>query len=114
MVGHAREQRRQVLEDVKRILASDFRIKTDSLTEHTRIVEDLKLDGDDGIEFIDSFHNEYPFESSGFNYANYFGSEGLSLGILNWIRGRKTPQRRPLTIGMLIDAAVNGKWTSQP
>jgi len=111
MVGHRRERRRKVLEDVKRILASDFSIKTDSLTEHTRIVEDLKLDGDDGIEFVDSFHNEYPFESSGFNYADYFGSEGLSLGILDWIRGRKALRRRPLTIGMLIDAAVNGKWT---
>jgi hypothetical protein len=31
------------------------------------------------------------------------------LGIFHWIRGRKTPRRQPLTIGMLIDAAVQGR-----
>lgn len=96
------------MEAVKRMLAG-FCVQTHSLAEQTRIVEDLKLDGDDGIEFIDSFHDEYPFDSSGFNCADYFGPEGLSLGIFHWIRGRKTPRRQPLTIGMLIDAAVQGR-----
>lgn len=112
MVGQTPEKRREIMTVIKKILADDFSIEPNSLTEHTRIVEDLKLDGDDGIEFIDNFHDQYPFESSDFNYSDYFGSEGLSLGIFDYFRGRKTPLRKPLTIGMLVDAAVKGKWIS--
>jgi hypothetical protein len=92
------------------LLVEDYGIKSGKITLASRISEDFRLDGDDAVEFFDSFHEAFPFDPGTFTYDTYFNAEGFSLGFFDWIKGKKKPPLRPMTLQMLVDAAMTGRW----
>jgi len=67
---------------------------------------DLGIDGDDATELLASFAQHFQVDMRGFMPRSYYGPEA------SWIPffGGKRPEKA-LTIGMLIKAAENRKWT---
>lgn len=93
------------------------------LTPSTRVFDDLRLDGDDAIEFIDRLFTKFNVVGD-FPYARYFGGEGsagAALLLLPWLvvslfrfvfRSKPVPEpdNHPLTLGMLYEACRAGHW----
>lgn len=81
------------------------------LLRETRLEKDLKITGDDAVEFIVAFGREFNVDVSQFMAADYFGPEGdvILPAILNFLTGRRRPRRKILTIGHLEKAVFAGK-----
>lgn len=66
------------------------------INRDTRLVQDLKIDGDDAYEFMEKFVSEFKIDYSEFNYTIYFSKEGFDLfGILVSVFKRKQKQKKP-------------------
>ncbi len=98
---------------LENILARKYAISASRISPSSRICEDLKLDGDDAIELFDAFHDAFPFDIGNFTYDQYFAPEGFAIGMIDWLRGRKSQSRRDLTLQMLLDAATSGLWQDE-
>ena len=47
------------------------------ITPETRLVEDIRIAGLDGKEFIEEYSKEFSVELPGFDWVEYFGPEGV-------------------------------------
>jgi Protein of unknown function (DUF1493) len=83
------------------------------ISPQTDMEWDLGISGDDAAEFMLRFADEFDVDISGFRFNTYFGSEGANLIALVWslLIGRRS--RKPLTIGLLLEAAENNRWPPQ-
>ncbi|WP_321796753.1 DUF1493 family protein [Caballeronia sp. J97] len=102
--------------------------KEPSLTPSTHVFEDLRIDGDDAIEFVDRFFEKFNVKGD-FPYARYFGGEGTAGPALLFIpflvfapfralfrlerASNANPEYRSLTLGMLYEAARIGHWDAK-
>ncbi|WP_206951922.1 DUF1493 family protein [Trinickia acidisoli] len=81
----------------------------------TRLEEDLGLTGVDAVEFIDHWAERFGVTAKECPYARYFGPEGLDvIGSIASIFSKRA--RRPLvpiTLGMLAEAMVAGRWDTE-
>ncbi|BCF89536.1 DUF1493 family protein [Paraburkholderia sp. PGU16] len=95
--------------------------KEPTLTPSTRILDDLRIDGVDAIEFVDKLFEKFAVEGD-FPYARYIGPESpanilcaipaLICGLFN--RNRPPhPDEHPLTLGMLYEAMRAGRWDTK-
>lgn len=76
----------------------------------TRLVQDLRIDGDDAYEFMEKFVSEFDVDYSEFDYSMYFSKEGFDLfGILESIFKKKGETKKALTLGDLEKAIASGK-----
>lgn len=95
---------------------------TDELNQSTRILEDLRVDGDDAVDFFLAFGNEFDVDLSKFELAKYFNSEGFDpIGIsalFYRIVGRKASpdnnrsSRVSINLGHLLRAIEWGRLDS--
>jgi Protein of unknown function (DUF1493) len=83
------------------------------LTSQTRLVEDLKLIGDDADEFMGDWAEEFSIEAGDFLLDSYFPAEGLNLIGAVLAPFRKKTQAVTLTIGMLEKAVDLGVWDTK-
>jgi hypothetical protein len=67
---------------------------------------DLGVTGDDGIDFISSFGDEFEIDFSEFEYCKYFDSEGFNPFDLFFPSEKKWPLR----VKSLVQAAIEKKW----
>ncbi len=98
---------------LENLLIQKYGVPAPLIVGSSRLVDDLKLDGDDAVELFDAFHDAYPFAPGSFAYEQYFNSEGFSLGFMDWLRGNKPQAKRPMTLQMLVDAALCGRWQDE-
>jgi len=54
-------------------------IKPKKLTLDTLIERDLGITGDDSIDFIEEFAQEFNVDITSFDYSKYFGGEGVNI-----------------------------------
>lgn len=69
------------------------------ITPNTRIVQDLGMDGDDGVEFMIAYGKKFNVDLSGFMADKYFEGEGLQL--INSLLGKlglRKSKLKPLLI----------------
>jgi len=81
------------------------------LKKSTRIERDLKITGDDAVEFIMAFNERFDVDISEFMMDEYFEAEGMShmLPIIDFLlRRKKKRTRKSLTIGDLEKAIELG------
>lgn len=78
------------------------------LTKKTELVGDLRITGDDAVEFLSDFMEVFSIDMGNLNFHEYFDEEGF------WPlpRFRKWEKKRKLTLGMLEQAVKNGCWNS--
>lgn len=73
-----------------------------------------EIDGDDALEFIETFSAKYNVDMSGFRFDDYFGPE---LGfnpiyyLLCMIFARHKLKRIPITVRDLVEIAKKHKWS---
>jgi len=80
------------------------------LTSNIEIEKDLKINGDDAVEFIIAFGKEFGVDVSKFKAADYFDSEGLD--IIGWLTNlfkEKISSKKTLTIGDLVAGIKAGR-----
>lgn len=83
------------------------------LTPASRLEQDLGLTGVDAVEFIDRWAAAFNVAAQGFPYNRYFGGDSLDLGrtLLGLLsKKHRSPELRPLTLGMLANAMRRGRW----
>ncbi|MET2826389.1 DUF1493 family protein [Mesorhizobium shangrilense] len=90
-------------------------LSRDLMTTQSRLVQDLKLDGDDAIDVLLEVSKEFSMDVSGFDPSKYFHSEPTILSVLPTIlellhmRAAPMRPRNEMTIGQLIEAARRGR-----
>ncbi|WP_419618247.1 DUF1493 family protein, partial [Thiolapillus sp.] len=90
------------------------------INKRTTVNDELGVDGDDGMDMLDSFSNEFGVDMSSIKDI-YFCSEGLDLSVIIYpilrvldIFGLIDIKRRhisPLTVSTMIESAKNKVWT---
>ena len=88
-----------------------------TLTRETRLYEDLKIDGDDAIDFFSAFEKKFDVDLSNFNLGKYFNGEGFDpIGIsklVGMLFGQKEVQasdmKTSITLGHLEKAIKTGR-----
>jgi acyl carrier protein len=108
--------------DVQAFVAEFVGVAPGKVTSNTLINDDLHVDGDDGVELIRRFAEEFEVDLS--EYENhYFGPEGFPIfppiviiGLMEFFAGLLgIPEKNPLTplpVSKLEQAARSGKWGS--
>lgn len=87
------------------------------ISTKTRLFEDLKIDGDDAVDFFLAFEKEFKVYISGFNMRKYFNAEGFDpVGIskmIGLIIGRTNTSNREIiksiNLGHLIKSIKKGR-----
>ena len=76
----------------------------------TRVNHDLGLDGDDALEFMQTYADTYNIDLTNFVFLSYFGEEkGINpVALIRYLL--KGSELKPLTIEMLMDASISGVW----
>lgn len=69
------------------------------ITPDTKIVADLGMDGDDGVEFVIAYGKKFKVDLSGFMADKYFAAEGLQfVTVLLERLGFKKNRLKPLMV----------------
>ena len=76
----------------------------DSITEGSSFY-DMGIDGEDATELLEDFAESFEVDMSGFEPSAYYGPEAASILFIG-----KRP-RKSLTVGLLVQAAQNRKWS---
>ena len=104
------------LNDVITFVAEYWEVPKSELFAETSVNEDLGMDGDDGLEFMEAFSQRFAVDLGAFPYDNYFGPEAAATPIsliammIRWLRTGKSPTLSPLTLRQLAVAVENGSW----
>lgn len=82
-----------------------------------RLLHDLGVDGEDGLEFFDAFSARFSVDMRGLDIGRHFGPEAgaTPLSLLRWLtssRARRGDDFEPIDVDTLIVAAQTGVWTS--
>lgn len=86
----------------------------ESVSEDTRILQDLGIDGDDADEFLEAVHKTFGTRFEGFNFSTYFSNQEIGNGDV-WLRRLGFEDaRKPLTVGHLVDVIIRGSWFDPP
>jgi acyl carrier protein len=103
-----------VLSFLERLIQDKYGVAKENISPEKRIREDFRIDGDDAVELFDAFHDRFAFEANDFRYDDYFAAEGFSLGLVDWLKGKKQKPLKPMTVQMLVNAALTGVWSDMP
>jgi acyl carrier protein len=102
-------------EQVVSVLSRRSGLGKEKVTPEARLVEDLKLDGDDAVDALLEISKECSMDVSGFDSSRYFRSEPSLLSLLPFLPSQKkrAEPKQSLTVGELIEAARNGRLQSR-
>jgi hypothetical protein len=105
-----------LLDEVIAFIAEYWAVPKSRLSAETSINNDLGMDGDDGLEFMQAFSRRFAVDLGTFPYDNYFGDEAAATPIslfsltVRWLATGKSTTLSPLTLRQLALAAENGSW----
>jgi acyl carrier protein len=80
-------------------------LKRNQISDSSRLVQDLELDGDDAIDALLEISKHYSLDIADFDASLYFRSEPNFLSIF---QTKKVPKNE-ITVGQLIAAAQQGR-----
>lgn len=112
----------QLLYRIKEALSERTDASIDEMGLHTRLLEDLVLSGNDGVEYLDEYRRRYGVDLTGLPAARYLGKERgiLAAAVLFFLYPILEPWRllkarlllaHPVTIADLMTWAKDGKWS---
>lgn len=102
------------LATIRRVAAAQG-VRPATVTPAARVEEDLRMTGDDALEFIEAVAAALAIDMSDFVAADFIGPEaGVHPGFIGRWLGKPSTPLRPLTIARLIDAARLGRWVPDP
>lgn len=101
-------------EQVVSVLVRRSGLGEEKVTPDARLVEDLKLDGDDAVDALLEISKKCSMDVSGFDSTRYFRSEPTLLSLLPFLpsQRKRAEPKQSLTVGALIEAARNGRLRS--
>jgi acyl carrier protein len=81
------------------------------LTKDTTVEEELKITGDDAVDFLIAYGKNFNVDVSHFMAADYFDGEGdvILPAIIRIMTGKKKPFKKTLTLGHLEKGIMAGK-----
>jgi len=106
----------ELLEEVKVFVAEFWLEPKGRLSAETSVNDDLGMDGDDGVEFMQAFSVRFGVDLSAFPQDKYFGPEApanpISVfeGIIRRVKTGRWSDLSPLTVRALVEAAENRSW----
>jgi hypothetical protein len=81
------------------------------------VINDLGQEGDDADIFMTRFFEEFGVDEGDYDFRRYFFMEGEGLFyhfVQKYVlRKPHSTKREPLTVRMLLDAMVRGRWDSE-
>lgn len=84
------------------------------LVRTTTLTGDMHLTGDEAADFIDRYFAAFSIDPGDYRFDRYFLGEGFNLiEVIHMALSKKKRakyERTPLTLGMLYQAALDGKW----
>ncbi|WP_253907246.1 DUF1493 family protein [Herbaspirillum rubrisubalbicans] len=84
------------------------------LARTTTLTGDMHLTGDEAVDFIDRYFAAFSIAPGDYRFDRYFLGEGFNLiEVIHMVLSKKKRakyERTPLTLGMLYQAALDGKW----
>jgi hypothetical protein len=95
-----------LLEDLQKFVV-EVRWKYDfPLQRETKIEKELKITGDDAVEFIEAFSQKFNVDITNFEFEKYFEPEGdiILPAIIRFITREKKKKQAELTLGNLESA----------
>ena len=97
---------------VKSLVAQQTAIRIEKLSLQTELGKDLGVDGDDAVELLSKFSEEFQVDLSTFQFDKYFGPEAGIDPIWALISFLDASRRKlePVTIQDLVDAAKAKRW----
>jgi hypothetical protein len=84
------------------------------LRRETALERDLGITGDDAVEFIEAFSDEFNVDVADLRLSDYFDGEGFGLipfHLLFSKKDRNPNPRRQMTLGDLERAVLLGRWS---
>jgi len=102
-------------EQVVSVLARRSGVAKDQVRPETRLVEDLKLDGDDAVDALLEISKKCSMDVSGFDSSVYFRSEPTLLSLFRFLPSQKkrSMAKQTITVAELVDAARRGSFQSR-
>lgn len=110
------ENKNAAYERVVDFITKEFGGKKEKMNLQTTLEGDLKITGDDGIDFINLFLKKFKIEyEQKENRPKYFDDEGYSpvnfVTLYHWIRGKKDNRKQyDLTLQHLVKVIEQGRW----
>lgn len=102
----------QKIEDqVVQLISKYSKDHPEKIKSHSRIAQDIGLDGDDAFDFMKEYFSTFSVDTKGFEYPDYFLDEGFSMfGLFRKVYPEKRRQKKTITVGQLQKNAVSKKW----
>ena len=106
----------ELINEVIAFVAEYLEEPISQLSAETSINEDLGMDGDDALEFMQAFSRRFAVDLATFPYDSYFGVEAAANPIsiiammIRWLTTGKSTNLSPLTLRQLAVAVENGSW----
>lgn len=99
-----------VKDQLRSFINEELGVNIHSLREDLSIEDDLRLSGDDTVDFVMSFAKRFDVDISNLDMRKYSAGEGLLLNFRSLsqkVRGKIKPEITPLTVKILVDAIVS-------
>lgn len=109
IIAEATDMQMDAEECVFLVLARRSGLDRSQISASSRLVQDLKIDGDDAIDALLEISKQCGMEITHFDTSLYFRSEPNLLSIF---RSKRSPQRE-MTVGQMVAAARQGQLTSE-
>ena len=101
--------RENVVEDVFHFTAEHWHHNSGSLTLSTSLLDDLRMDGDDAVDFLRAFSAHFGVDMSRLDFGLHFSSEG-GPDLMSLLTMVGMPMHVPITLSDLVAAAESGVW----
>jgi hypothetical protein len=97
-------------EELNLFIEEQLVVNNKELTADTRIEEDLRIYGDDAVEFLIAYGRKFNVDLSNFMAADYFSPEGFDMlsTILRFFQRKPKPVKNELTVNDLQKGIVAG------
>jgi hypothetical protein len=101
----------EIFERIKSFIIKITCIRDILLNRDTILQTEIGVKGDDAVELIEAFSEEFNVDVSNFYISKYFEGEGDTTisDFIDWIRGKEKEPIKPLTLSDLEKAVIAGK-----
>jgi hypothetical protein len=103
-------------DEITQLISIETGISKNQITEHSTLLGDLKIDGDDAWSLFENCHNKFGLILADFYFNKHFRCEPCLKGFVYLYRKIKyrdehiAANKIPITVKQLITACKNGKW----
>jgi acyl carrier protein len=98
---------------IKKLIADECGYEIDGLNPETRLLHDLGVDGDDGIELLKAFAKKLDVDMTDLDVTKHFGPEAgfnLIYYLFTYFFHRDELKFVPITVSDMVVSAEAKKW----